>query len=97
MKRQYTICTEHSFVIRKEDKGSCPRCNGDRNLIEVVAADDLKEEFSCSIHGVNTAIVRLDLTPLKCGAVSGYGDVCKEPLEIVLPWEDNVRYAQRKF
>lgn len=36
--RSWVLCTEHLIIIRDEDHGSCPQCNGDRNLIVVVPA-----------------------------------------------------------
>jgi hypothetical protein len=35
---EWTICTEHRRFIGEDDHGSCPDCQGDRNLIVVVPA-----------------------------------------------------------
>lgn len=39
MSESYTICTEHRYIVGDNDHGSCPQCNGDRNLIVFVRAD----------------------------------------------------------
>jgi len=36
--RSWVLCTDHLLIIKEEDHGSCPMCNGDRNLIVVVSA-----------------------------------------------------------
>ena len=33
--KQWTLCVEHLRVIVESDHGSCPECNGDRNLYQV--------------------------------------------------------------
>jgi len=99
MNRTYTICTEHLIVIKDTDKGECPECKGDRNLIGVVASADLQYVYCCPKHGVNTlkpaAVEPYKL--LECGAVSGYGDVCKLNTEVILPWASNITYSQRQW
>lgn len=92
MKRQYTICTEHFIVIKDENNGSCPQCNGDRNLIEVAAIQDMQQHLWCPIHGDNRFINRgrgWRAYGGMCGAVSGYGDVCDIKVEMVFPWKEN--------
>lgn len=37
---EWTLCTEHEIIVRG---GSCPHCNGDRNLIQVCPSDQLDE------------------------------------------------------
>jgi len=36
----YTICTEHHYIVRDEDRGSCPQCRGDRNLVAFVESTE---------------------------------------------------------
>jgi hypothetical protein len=36
--RSWLLCTEHLVIIHDDHHGSCPQCNGDRNLIVVVPA-----------------------------------------------------------
>ena len=100
MKRQYTICTEHLIIIKDEDKGSCSQCNGDRNLIGVVAIADLKEEYLCQEHGYNkdTSFWNNDSYGdiRRCGClVNDFGKHCAKVVEIGIPWRDNKDYEPR--
>ena len=101
MKRQYTICTEHLIIIKDEDKGSCPQCNGDRNLIGVAAVADLKEEYLCQEcgYGVSTTFwnggayedaIRRCATHIQDGRRDfSFSKYCGKVVEIVVPWKDN--------
>ena len=37
---EFTICEQHHRIITDIDHGSCPLCNGDRNIVTYVRKDD---------------------------------------------------------
>ena len=39
---EWTICKEHLRVIRWEERGACPDCGGDRNLVRVISMDEVE-------------------------------------------------------
>jgi len=45
MAREWLICTQHNILVTPDDRGSCPKCKGDRNLIVVVQAGSSPDPY----------------------------------------------------
>lgn len=71
----WIICTEHDRIIKEKDCGSCPECNGDRNLLHVAPINTMLEWKNLDPRSELWGKKRANIIILRSNFNVGWGEV----------------------